>query len=327
MTTDQAHEIPTGVLERAAEAFASVVRAIESVVQGKSGVVHDAVLCLVAGGHLLIEDVPGVGKTTIAKALAAAAHLELGRIQFTPDLLPSDVTGVSVWNRNDSSFTFRPGPVFSQVVLADEINRASPKTQAALLEAMAEQQVTVDGTTHALPDPHMVVATQNPVEQEGTYPLPESQLDRFLMRLRVGYPERGDELDILRTHERPDVIGSLGAVISPADVARLQTIAATVAISDSLRGYLIDLADATRRHPAISLGMSPRATLAVQRVARAQAASNGRGFVTDDDIRSVAVAVVAHRLIPTTDAMVSGQSAESIMADILNSVPVPRDRR
>ncbi len=327
MPSQQEHEVTAGCLDGAAESFDSLATAINSVVQGKADVVHHAVLCLVAGGHLLIEDVPGVGKTTIAKALAAASNLELGRIQFTPDLLPSDVTGVSVWNRADASFKFRPGPVFAQVVLADEINRASPKTQAALLEAMAEQQVTVDGTTHGLPQPHMVVATQNPVEQEGTYPLPESQLDRFLMRLRVGYPNRSDELDILRTHEQPNVLENLSPVITRAEVEAMSKAASSVAISDSLRAYLIDLADATRRHPSISLGMSPRATLAVQRVARAQAASQGRGYVTDDDIRAVAVTVVAHRLLLTTDAQVNGQTAEAVMEGIVAAVAVPRDRR
>lgn len=309
-----------------AGAFAAIGTNVEHVVQGKRPVINQSLLCLLAGGHLLIEDVPGVGKTTLAKAIAASVGADLGRVQFTPDLLPADVTGVSIWNRNDSTFEFRPGPIFAGIVLADEINRASPKTQAALLEAMAEGQVTVDGTTHPLPQPFMVMATQNPIEQEGTYPLPESQLDRFLMRLSVGYPDRSDELNILDTHASDGAVDRLAAVVSISDVLTMTQIASMIGIAPELKGYLIDIAEATRRHPSIALGMSPRATLSLQRVAKARAASIGRTFVIDDDIKASASSVIAHRLLLTPDATIKGQTAEQIVSDILRSIPVPADR-
>jgi MoxR-like ATPase len=313
--------------ERFASAFKLISDNIEQVVQGKRDVVEKTVLTLVAGGHLLIEDVPGVGKTTLAKALAHSVGATLGRIQFTPDLLPADVLGVSVWNRADSSFEFRPGPVFTGLVLADEINRASPKTQSALLEAMAERQVTVDGKSHRLPVPFMVMATQNPVDHEGTYPLPESQLDRFLLRISVGYPTREAELAILHTHQADGLIDELGAVVSVDDVVRMARMVQYVGIDADLRHYLVALAEATRRHPSITLGMSPRATLSLQRVARARAASQGRPFVTDDDIKAVAVEVVAHRLLLKPEAQLQGTSAERVVEEVLAAVPVPQDRR
>jgi MoxR-like ATPase len=312
--------------QRFAAAFHAIGDNMEHVVRGKRGVVEQTILCLVSGGHLLVEDVPGVGKTTLAKALATSVGAELGRVQFTPDLLPADVTGVSVWNRQESSFEFRPGPIFTGLVLADEINRASPKTQSSLLEAMAERQVTVDGVTHPLPIPFMVMATQNPIEQEGTYPLPESQLDRFLMRISVGYPDRDDELAILHAHETDGLIDRLKAVMSVQDVVAMTHMVTSVHLDPELRGYLIDLAEATRRHPAISLGMSPRATLNLQRVSRARAASQGRTFVTDDDIKSVAPHVIAHRMLLRPEAQLQGTTAESVVGDILQAIPVPYDR-
>jgi MoxR-like ATPase len=311
---------------RFAAAFGVISDNMELVVQGKRDVIEKTLLALVAGGHLLIEDVPGVGKTTLAKALARSVGATLGRIQFTPDLLPADVLGVSVWNRADSSFEFRPGPVFTSLVLADEINRASPKTQSALLEAMAERQVTVDGRTHRLPSPFMVMATQNPVDHEGTYPLPESQLDRFLLRIAVGYPTREAELLILETHQTDGLIDELGPVASVEDVLRMSRLVSLVHIDPELRHYLVALAEATRRHPAIALGMSPRATLSLQRVARARAASQGRPFVTDDDIKAVAVEVVAHRLLLRPEAQLQGHQPERVVEDVLAAVPVPRDR-
>ncbi len=311
---------------RFAAAFKAIGDNMELVVRGKRQVVEQTLLCLLANGHLLVEDVPGVGKTTLAKALSASVGADLGRIQFTPDLLPADVTGVSIWNRSTSAFEFRPGPIFTQLVLADEINRASPKTQSALLEAMAEAQVTVDGTTHPLPSPFMVMATQNPIEQEGTYPLPESQLDRFLMRISVGYPDRDDEYAILQTHETDNVVGGLQPVATMNDIEAMARLVSAVHIENDLRAYLIDLAEATRRHPAISLGMSPRATLSLQRVSRARAAAAGRTFVTDDDIKAVAVNVVSHRLILNPEAMLRGTEAHEVMGDILRAVPVPYDR-
>ncbi len=313
-----------------AQTFAAAFKAIgdnmDTVIQGKRDVVDLSLLCLLSSGHLLVEDVPGVGKTTLAKALAASVGAQLGRIQFTPDLLPADVTGVSVWNRNQATFEFRPGPIFTGLVLADEINRASPKTQSALLEAMAETQVTVDGVTHILPSPFMVMATQNPIEQEGTYPLPESQLDRFLMRISVGYPSRADELDILETHQEDGIVGRLGAVASVQDITAMCSIVATVRIAPELRAYLIDIAEASRRHPSVSLGMSPRATLSLQRVARARAAAAGRSFVTDDDIKATASSVISHRLLLTADAALKGVSTDQVVGDILRAVPVPYDR-
>ncbi len=309
-----------------AAAFKAIGDNMERVVRGKREVVEQSLLCLLASGHLLVEDVPGVGKTTLAKALAASVGSPLGRIQFTPDLLPADVTGVSIWNQNEANFEFRPGPIFNKLVLADEINRASPKTQSALLEAMAEDQVTVDGTTHQLPKPFMVIATQNPIEQEGTYPLPESQLDRFLMRISVGYPARDDEYAILQTHEADNVVGDLTPVASVKDIQTMAHLVSAVHIEPDLRGYLIDLAEATRRHPSVSLGMSPRATLSLQRVSRARAAAAGRTFVTDDDIKAVATNVISHRLILNPEAMLRGTSADDIVGDVLRSVAVPYDR-
>jgi MoxR-like ATPase len=325
-THDRAGTADDTRVSQYAGAFQAIGDNVEKVVQGKRAVIDQSLLCLLAGGHLLIEDVPGVGKTTLAKALAVSIGAQLGRVQFTPDLLPADVTGVSVWNRNEATFEFRPGPIFAGVVLADEINRASPKTQAALLEAMAERQVTVDGITHELPHPFMVMATQNPIEQEGTYPLPESQLDRFLMRLSVGYPDRGDELAILVTHAVDGAIDRLGPVVNLTDVLTMAQIASMVGIAPELQGYLIDIAEATRRHPSVALGMSPRATLSLQRVAKARAASFSRTFVVDDDIKASASSVIAHRLLLTPDATIKGQTAEHIVNDILRAIPVPADR-
>ena len=307
-------------------AFVAIRDNMQRVVRGKQAVVEQVLLCLLAGGHLLVEDVPGVGKTMLAKALSASVGASLGRIQFTPDLLPADVTGVSVWNRNSSTFDFRPGPIFTELVLADEINRASPKTQSALLEAMAESQVTVDGTTRPLPHPFMVLATQNPIEQEGTYPLPESQLDRFLMKISVGYPARADELQILETHETDGLVDRLQPVANLNDVLAMNQMVAAVHIAPELRSYLIDLADATRRHPAVALGMSPRATLSLQRVARARAASQGRTYVTDDDIKSIAAPVISHRMILRPEAVLQGTESAAVVGDILRTVPVPYDR-
>ena len=255
------------------DSFADLVGVVSDnvgrVIQGKPEVIDLVVLCLVSEGHLLVEDVPGVGKTSLAKALATSIDCSFGRVQFTPDLLPSDVVGVNVWNRATSTFEFRPGPVFSNIVLGDEINRASPKTQSALLEAMAERQVTVDGVTHPLERPFMVIATQNPIEHEGTYPLPDSQLDRFLMRVSVGYPGRDAELTILDAHGDHDALADLGPVITASQVEGMAQAVRSVHVADPLRGYLVDLANATRRHPGVAIGMSPRATLALQRVARA----------------------------------------------------------
>jgi MoxR-like ATPase len=309
------------------ESFATLHRRLTDnigrVIQGKAEAVDLVLLCLIAEGHLLVEDVPGVGKTSLAKALATSIASPFGRVQFTPDLLPTDVVGVNVWNRGSERFEFRAGPVFANVVLADEINRASPKTQSALLEAMAERQVTVDGETHALPAPFMVIATQNPIEHEGTYALPESQLDRFLMRISMGYPQRDSEVEILRAHGDDRRLEQLGTVVTPAQVQGLSAAARTVHVAPALQGYLVDLADASRRHPGTSVGMSPRATLSLQRAARSRAATRGRTYVVPDDIKELAGPVLAHRLLLTPEAQVTHVGAHDVVAEILDRVPVP----
>ena len=315
---------------RGVDAFASIyetiVQNVERVIQGKDDAIRLALLCLVAEGHLLIEDVPGVGKTSLAKALAASIEGDWNRIQFTPDLLPSDVTGVTVYNRASSTFEFRPGGVFANIVLGDEINRASPKTQAALLEAMEERQVTVDATTYALPSPFMVIATQNPVEHEGTYPLPDSQLDRFLMRIHMGYPDRDAEITMLDTHSDPDAVGALEAVAGQADVEKMVAMARDIHVAPLLKGYIVDLAAATRNHDSLALGMSPRAALALQRAARARAASEDRDFVLPDDIKSVAKYVLEHRMALTPEASLGGMSPGDALDDVLAAVAVPTGR-
>jgi MoxR-like ATPase len=309
-----------------AQLFDAIAGNIARVIRGKDEVIRLAVLCLVSEGHLLVEDVPGVGKTSLAKALARSLDVSFGRVQFTPDLLPSDVVGVTVWNRSQGEFEFRPGPVFANIVLGDEINRASPKTQSALLEAMAEQQVTVDNRTYPLQSPFMVIATQNPIEHEGTYPLPESQMDRFLMRTSVGYPGRDAELDVLEAHGERSTLGDLGSVVSGAEVQGMIAAARTVHVAPSLRAYLVDLAEATRRHPRLALGMSPRATLSLQRVARARAAAAGRTYVVPDDLKALAEPVLAHRLVVSPEAQLQGVDAGDVLGEVLASVPVPATR-
>jgi MoxR-like ATPase len=311
-----------------AQGFETIVANVERVIQGKADAVRLALCCLVAEGHLLIEDVPGVGKTTLAKAMAASLGCDWRRIQFTPDLLPSDVTGVNVYSRANGTFEFRPGGIFANIVLGDEINRASPKTQSALLEAMEERQVTVDSTTYALPSPFMVIATQNPVEHEGTYPLPESQLDRFLMRIPMGYPDRRSEIEMLETHGggMGGAIDDLRPVTSPEQVEAMARIARAIHVAPSIKGYLVDLAAATRRHPSLALGISPRATLAVQRAARARAASLGRDYAVPDDVKAIFAPVLAHRLVLRPEAAIGGTAGEEVLAEVLASVPVPTRR-
>lgn len=306
-----------------ADLFGAISANMQQVIQGKSEVIDLVLLCLVSEGHLLLEDVPGVGKTSLAKALARSVECVFGRVQFTPDLLPSDVVGVTVWNRSSGEFEFRPGPIFSGIVLGDEINRASPKTQSAMLEAMAEGQVTVDNATYPLGPPFMVIATQNPIEHEGTYPLPESQLDRFLMRVTMGYPNRDAELEVLDTHGDHNSLTDIGPVASTADIQGMILAVRTVHVAPSLKAYLVDLADATRRHHHLTLGMSPRATLSLQRVARARAAALGRNFVVPDDIKALAEIVLAHRLLVTPEAQLQGITSTDALREVLQSVPVP----
>ena len=307
-----------------ADLFGAIADNVARVVQGKPDVIDLTLLCLVAEGHLLIEDVPGVGKTSLAKALAASIDCRWTRIQFTPDLLPSDVVGVTVWNRGTNEFDFRPGVVFSNLVLGDEINRASPKTQSALLEAMEERQVTVDGITHVLEPPFMVMATQNPVEHEGTYPLPESQLDRFLLRVSIGYPARDAELEILDAHSESSPIDELSPVATVKDVMALVMAARQIHVAPALKAYLVDIAETSRRHPALAIGMSPRATLALQKVSRARAAAVGRDYVVPDDVKALAQSVLAHRLVLTPEAAMQGVDTADVVDDVLQHVPVPK---
>ncbi len=309
------------------EVFEALTLQVERVLQGKRRAVHLSLVCLFAEGHLLIEDVPGVGKTSLAKSIAHAIGGSWHRIQFTPDLLPSDVTGVSVWDRGRNDFEFRPGGVFANVVLADEINRASPKTQSALLEAMEERQVTIDTTTHVLAPPFMVIATQNPIELEGTYPLPEAQLDRFLMRLRIGYPDREAELGILESHGAETVTPEdLAPVTDAVAVAALTREIARIHVAPEVRRYIVDLADATRCHRDLMLGVSPRGALALQRATRALAASLGRDYTVPDDVKVLAPSVLEHRLILAPEAQMRGATPSAIVAGILETVPAPAAR-
>jgi MoxR-like ATPase len=321
---------PSAPPPASAPTFASlvdaIVRNVSRVIVGKDDAVLLSVICLLADGHLLVEDVPGVGKTSLAKALARSVDCSWSRVQFTPDLLPTDLIGVSVWRRGTEVFEFQPGPLFANIVLADEINRASPKTQSALLEAMEERQVSTDGHTHRLPRPFLVIATQNPVEQEGTYRLPESQLDRFLLRLSLGYPDRAAELAILDPGTGGDALSRLDPVVTAADIVAMAAAAGQVHLAGPLRGYIVDIAHASRRHPGISLGLSPRATVQLARAVRALAAARGRDYATPDDVKALAVPVLAHRLSLRHDAAARGLTAETAILEVLASVPVPSGR-
>jgi len=303
--------------------FDKIVSNVERVIQGKRDAIELLVLAMVSEGHVLIEDVPGVGKTQLAKSLARSIDGEFHRVQFTPDLLPSDVTGVSIWDRNEGQFEFKPGPIFANVVVGDEINRASPKTQSALLEAMEERQVTSDGVTRALEPPFMVIATQNPLEHEGTYPLPEAQLDRFMMRLVVGYPSREKELEILDTHAVRSTFLDLAPVASLSEVQEMVDIARRVSVSSSVKNYIVDLVEGTRQHPDIMLGASPRSALFLQRISRSRAAASGRDYVMPDDIKELAGPVLEHRLALRPEAQMRGETITSIIADVLGRIRVP----
>ena len=293
------------------------------VVHAPADTLRLCVLGLLAEGHVIIEDFPGVGKTMLAKSLARSLDVDFSRIQFTPDLLPSDVTGVNVWDRASGEFQFKPGAVFANICLGDEINRASPKTQSALLECMEERQVTVDGTTRVLEMPFMVIATQNPIEHEGTYPLPESQLDRFMMRLSMGYPNRQSELEILETHGRTSLLDELEPVADANEVNNLIKLAREVHVAPSLRRYIVDLAEATRDHPDVYLGASPRASLFLLRASRALAASRGRDYVVPDDIKDLVVPVLAHRVLLSPEAQMRGSTSEAVLEGLSGRVPIP----
>ena len=296
---------------------------LNAVVRGKEEVVESLVVGILAGGHVLIEDVPGVGKTTLAKALALACDARFTRVQFTPDLLPADILGSEVLNPRDGTFSFHEGPIFTNVLLADEINRASPRTQSALLEAMNEHQVSVDGRTRALPHPFFVIATQNPVDFEGTYPLPEAQLDRFLLRLSIGYPDEDAELSVLQDQRLGDPLDTLESVASGDDIARLQRSVRGVEVAESAARYVLKLAAATRSHPDLELGVSPRGALAMVRLAQARALVKGRDYVTPDDVQALAPLAFAHRLLLRSAARYGGTSGRALVADVLAQVPVP----
>jgi MoxR-like ATPase len=317
---------PSDSLQTSAERVELLQSTIERVIRGKPEVVRLALVTLLAGGHLLIEDVPGVGKTTLAQAIARALDCTFQRIQFTSDLLPSDVIGLSIYNQHDSLFEWKPGPIFANVVLADEINRTTPKTQSALLEAMAERHVTVEGVTHPLPQPFMVLATQNPIEHHGTYPLPESQLDRFMLRLRIGYPGAADEKLILRDREHAEPLDDMQPVLSAADILELQDAVSEVTVDDAIVDYLMRIVAATRSSEMLDLGASPRGSLSLFRAAQALALTEERSYCLPDDIKRLVVPVFAHRLTVSSrysSAMRRSEEAEAVLFEIMKTISVP----
>ena len=309
--------------QQIADTAAAIRENIQRAIVGKDEVIEYTLAALFSAGHILVEDVPGIGKTTLARALAHSLDCEFRRIQFTPDLMPSDITGIHYYNQHNGEFEFRPGPVIAQVVLADEINRATPRTQSALLEAMAERQVTVDQSTVALPAPFLVLATQNPIELEGTFPLPEAQIDRFLLRLQLGYPSEADEVAMLQRFEDADPLASLRPVATGDDVLRIQGMVRRIYLDPVLRSYLVRMIRATRSHPDVELGASPRATLGLYRCAQALAGIRGQEYVTPDDIKALARPALAHRIILKSMARLRERSPEAVVDEVLAEQPVP----
>jgi MoxR-like ATPase len=296
---------------------------VNQVIVGKEDVIELCLVALLCEGHILLEDVPGIGKTTLAKAIARSLGCSFKRIQFTPDLLPGDVTGILYFNQKEQEFEFRPGPIMAQVVLADEINRATPRTQSSLLEAMQEQQVTVDVETLRLPRPFLVLATQNPIELEGTFPLPEAQVDRFLIRIALGYPDEDDENEILLRYEREDPLETLEPVLQTEELLAMQQYVRTVMVEESVREYIVKVVRATREHTGVDLGASPRGTLALYKTSQALAAIRGREFVIPDDVKELAPAVLTHRIIISPQTRLRGRRPEEVMMEVVNTVPVP----
>jgi len=303
-----------------------VLEEVEKVILGKGATVELAFIGLLSGGHILIEDIPGVGKTTLAKSFARAIGATFSRIQFTPDILPSDITGVNIYNQKTGDFVFRPGPVFNNIILADEVNRGTPKTQASLLECMEEFQVTVDGETRLVPRPFFVMATENPIEFHGTYPLPEAQLDRFLLRISLGYPSKYEEISIMDSQSLEHPLRTIGTVCSSEEILDMQSASKQVYMDDSLKGYIVDMVIKTRSHLAVQLGASPRGSLGIMRASKARAFLEQRGFVIPDDIKFVADSVLNHRLILKPEEAMSGMTASRVISEIMSSVPVPVSR-
>ena len=310
-------------IDKAQELIDKIINNVETVMVGKRGVIELAVIALLSQGHLLIEDAPGVGKTMLARSLAKSINCSFKRIQFTPDMLPGDITGVSIYNQKISDFEFRPGPITAQVVLIDEINRATPKVQSALLEAMEERQVTVDGITHQMPSPFHVLATQNPIEYEGTFPLPEAQLDRFLLRINIGYPSPAEEITILERQQYVHPIEQISHVVDDSDVLMLQETVKKTYVDDTVKQYIVSLVGATRHHPSIYLGSSPRGSLALSRTAQARALLQGRDYVLPDDVKALAEPALAHRALVTSTGQSQGEESRTFIAEVLETIPVP----
>ena len=309
--------------EKSTQEIQLIIDNISEVIIGKPKSVELGVVGLLSGGHILIEDVPGVGKTILARSIAATTGCDFSRIQFTPDLLPTDVSGVSIYNQQKGNFEFKEGPIISQIVLADEINRATPKTQSAMLEAMEEGQVTVEGVTRSLPTPFMVMATQNPIEYEGTFPLPEAQLDRFLIKISIGYPDSSQEIEIMNSQSTKHPIDELQPVSSPEKASELQSITKEIYVHDLVKEYIVSIVEETRKHSGLSLGASPRGSLSLYRASQALSLIRGRAYITPDDVQELALSVLGHRIILSASARMSGQTPESIVNNILESTTVP----